>query len=84
MERPPHTRDLFDYITKNVYLKEDRARHFFSQIVRMIEQVEEAGVLHRDLKDENILVDLDTDKLKLIDFGSGAFLKDGKYTDFDG
>jgi len=44
------------------------------------------GVVHRDLKSENILVDLDTESLILIDFGASAIYKSSSsyYSDFHG
>jgi len=66
-----NSKDLFDYISEEGPLPEFVARDLFKQIVDTVSKCHERGVIHRDIKDENILIDLNTMKTKLIDFGSG-------------
>jgi len=84
LEHPSNSKDMFDYITEKGVIEETVARYFFKQVVETVLACYRRGVLHRDIKDENILIDLKNHKLKLIDFGSGAFTQDGHYSEFEG
>uniref|UniRef100_A0A3B3II01 non-specific serine/threonine protein kinase n=1 Tax=Oryzias latipes TaxID=8090 RepID=A0A3B3II01_ORYLA len=84
-EKPENTQDLFDYITTCKLLREDTAREFLGQVIQALLHCHSRGVVHMDVKDENLLLDLSTRKLLLIDFGSAVFLKpDKEYDTFDG
>lgn len=88
LERPEPCKDLYEYVTARGPLPEDEAQDLMLQVVNIVMACHAAGVIHRDIKDENLLVTTDRHgrvTLKLIDFGSGAFfLRDKIYTDFEG
>ena len=46
--------------------------------------LKDKNVFHRDIKDENILVNLKTNNCILIDFGSGCHLGSGTLREFEG
>uniref|UniRef100_A0A915D6N9 non-specific serine/threonine protein kinase n=1 Tax=Ditylenchus dipsaci TaxID=166011 RepID=A0A915D6N9_9BILA len=84
MERPTPCIDLFDFIHNQQLLDEDLSRFLFRQIVQTTWDCAERKVLHRDLKDENVVIDLVTGETKIIDFGAATLLKKTRYHDFQG
>ncbi|RPA82105.1 Pkinase-domain-containing protein [Ascobolus immersus RN42] len=76
--------DLFDYIELKINMDEMEARSIFIQVVRAIHHLHtKAKVVHRDIKDENVVLD-GNGRVKLIDFGSAAFIAKGPFDVFVG
>ena len=68
--------ELEDYIFAQPHgrLSEDSARPLFAQIVDAVAHCHGVGVAHLDVTPRNILIDTRAAAIKLIDYGSSAFL----------
>ena len=85
MERLQHSCDLFDLTKKYGRLADGAAQVIFSQVLKMVETLNRAGIAHRDIKDDNIVVDQSTLEVKLIDFGCATdWAHDRTYTELSG
>ncbi|XP_048857227.1 serine/threonine-protein kinase pim-1-like isoform X6 [Brienomyrus brachyistius] len=85
LERPDPCEDLFDFCKrKGGLLSEGVARHVMVQVLHALRHCQDSGVLHRDLKSENLLIRTDTLEVKLIDFGCGDIWTDSHYTKYSG
>lgn len=67
--------EIFDHLVANGRMREEEASRVFSQIISAISYCHQLGVVHRDLKAENVLLDDDMN-IKLADFGfSNTFIE---------
>ncbi|XP_063404988.1 hormonally up-regulated neu tumor-associated kinase-like [Mytilus trossulus] len=66
--------DLMDYICQRKKLEEREAKRFIRQVISALDYLHRMGILHRDLKVENLLLDENRD-IKIIDFGLSNKIK---------
>lgn len=68
--------EILDYIVAHGTLPEKEVRKYIRQLVSAVDHLQANGVVHRDLKAENVLLDEHLN-VKVIDFGlSNKFCND--------
>lgn len=77
MEKHGSGMDLFEFIDRRPMIDEKLGCFIFRQIANAVDYLHSLHILHRDIKDENIIIDHNF-HVKLIDFGSATFMEEGK------
>ena len=65
--------DLLSFIKKRNKLQEKTAKFIFKQLLQSIKYIHSKNIVHRDIKLDNILIDLNNN-IKLCDFGVGKYI----------
>lgn len=70
--------DLLHILKTRGRLSEEEAKGIFYQVVESIKACHKSGVIHRDIKLDNILLNADFTEIKICDFGVSRFAKSGE------
>ena len=65
--------NLFNFVKKRRKLSEKTAKFLFRQIILGIKHIHSQNIVHRDIKLENIIIDLNNN-VKICDFGIGKVI----------
>ena len=74
--------NLFSFVKKRRKLSEKIAKFLFRQIILGIKYIHSQNIVHRDIKLENIIIDLNN-HIKICDFGIGKILKSSEELLYD-
>jgi len=72
-----HKQDLHHIIEKNEILKESDVQTMFKTILQTVNQMHKLGVIHLDLKPQNILLS-DEQKVRICDFGLSKIIDENE------
>jgi len=82
---PPTAKNIFNYaLSKIGRLDEKDIIYIVRQIIDMLTSIHKAGVFIQDLTHENLLIETDTRKVHLVDFGWAAMASTGPFKTFYG
>ena len=69
--------DLLSFVKKRTKLNEKMSKYIFKQLLEAIKYIHSKNIVHRDIKLDNVLIDLNNN-IKLCDFGVGKMVHENE------
>ena len=84
-DAPPAAKDLFDLVEQHpLGLPVHLVRSYLGQIADAMAFLHMRGIVHRDIKDENVVLSANGERCWLIDFGSAGIVRRNGWNSFSG